>query len=135
MIVDDDRGIEGILSRSRSIAVVGLSPKPERPSHQVARYLIAAGYIVIPVNPGQREIMGLPCYPDLMAIPHTIDIVDCFRRAEDIPPIAEQAIVIGAKVLWLQLGIINQAAAERAAAAGLDVVMDRCIKIDHARMR
>jgi predicted CoA-binding protein len=134
MIVDDDAGIARILRDTRSIAVVGLSPKPERPSHGVARYLLAAGYRVIPVNPGQREILGLKCYPSLLEIPDSVDLVDCFRRAEDIPPIAEQAIAIGAKTLWLQLGIIHRPAAERAAAAGLAVVMDRCSKIEHARL-
>ena len=130
----DDANIAAILERSHTIAVVGLSPRPGRASHQVARYLIAAGYRVLPVNPGHAEILGLPCYPDLMAVPEPVDIVDCFRRSDRIQPIAEEAVAIGAKVLWLQLGVVNEAAAEFAARAGLAVVMDRCIKIDHARL-
>jgi len=124
--------IHTLLESARTIAVVGLSPRPERPSNQVARYLIAAGYRVIPVNPAHAEILGLPCYPDLRAIPEPVDIVDCFRRSDEIEAIAEDAVAIGAKVLWLQLGVVNEAAAAVAARAGLAVVMDRCIKIDHA---
>lgn len=127
----DDR-IRALLESSRTIAVVGLSPRPARPSHQVARYLVAAGYRVIPVNPGYPEVLGLPCYPDLKAVPEAVDIVDCFRRSDRIQPLAEDAVAIGAKVLWLQLGVVNAAAAEFATRAGLVVVMDRCIKIDHA---
>jgi predicted CoA-binding protein len=134
MIVDDDEGITRILRQARTIAVVGLSPKPERPSHAVARYLVAAGYKVIPVNPGQKEILGQKCFASLLEIHEPIDIVDCFRRSEEMQAIAEQAIAVGARVLWMQLGVINQAAAERAAAAGLDVVVNRCSKIEHARM-
>ena len=129
----DDR-IRALLESSRTIAVVGLSPRPARPSNQVARYLIAAGYRVIPVNPGHAEILGLACYPDLRAVPEPIDIVDCFRRSDQIQPIAEDAVAVGAKVLWLQLGVVNDAAAEFATRAGLVVVMDRCIKIDHAML-
>jgi predicted CoA-binding protein len=127
-----DERIRELLERSRTIAVVGLSPRPARPSHQVARYLIAAGYRVVPVNPGHAEILGLPCYPDLKAVPESIDIVDCFRRSDQVSAIAEDAVAVGAKVLWLQLGVVNGVAAEFAAQAGLAVVMDRCIKIDHA---
>lgn len=127
-----DARIRALLESSRAIAVVGLSPRPARPSHQVARYLVAAGYRVIPVNPRHTEILGLPCYPDLAAVPEPIDIVDCFRRSDQIQPIAEQAVAVGAAALWLQLGVVNEGAAEFAARAGLTVVMDRCIKIDHA---
>lgn len=129
-----DERLLSLLESSRSIAVVGLSPRPERPSNQVARYLIAAGYRVIPVNPGHAEILGLACYPDLGAVPEPIDIVDCFRRSDQIQPIAEDAVAVGAKVLWLQLGVVNDAAAQFALRAGLIVVMDRCIKIDHAML-
>ena len=129
----DDAEIGRILESSRTIAVVGLSPKPERPSHSVARYLLAQGYDVIPVNPGQREILGLKCYANLGDIPRAVDIVDCFRKSADMPPIAAQAVAIGAKVLWMQLGIESDEAAATATAAGLSVVMDRCIKIEHAR--
>lgn len=123
-----------ILKDNRTIAVVGLSPKWFRPSYFAAKYLLDHGYRVIPVNPGHEEILGQRCYPSLEAIDEPVDVVDCFRRSEDIPPLAEQAIAIGAKVLWLQIGVINEAAAERARAAGLDVVMDRCMKIEYARL-
>lgn len=134
MIIDDDAGIRRILENHKVIAMVGLSPKEDRPSNVVARYLMALGYTVIPVNPGQREILGQPCYPSLKDIPGKVDMVDVFRNSADVPPIAAAAIAIGAKTLWLQLGVINQDAAEAAAAAGLDVVMDRCPKIEHARL-
>ncbi len=127
-----DERMRALLESSRTIAVVGLSPRPARASHQVARYLMAVGYRVIPVNPACTEILGQPCYPDLRAVPEPIDIVDCFRRSDQIEPIAEDAVAVGAKVLWLQLGVVNEAAAQFATRAGLDVVMDRCIKIDHA---
>lgn len=134
MIINDDAGIRRILENHRVIAMVGLSPKEDRPSNVVARYLMALGYTVIPVNPGQREILGQPCYPSLKDIPVKVDMVDVFRNSADVPPVAAAAIAIGAKSLWLQLGVINQEAAEAAAAAGLDVVMDRCPKIEHARL-
>jgi predicted CoA-binding protein len=128
----DDELIRALLESSRTIAVVGLSPRPARASHQVARYLMAVGYRVIPVNPLHGEILGQPCYPDLRAVPEPIDIVDCFRRSDQIGPIAAEAVAMGAKALWLQLGVVNEAAAAVAAEAGLTVVMDRCIKVDHA---
>jgi len=123
--------IRRILQDTRTIAVVGLSPKPHRPSHQVARYLLAAGYTVIPVNPGQDAILGLACYPDLRAVPIPVDMVDIFRRPEAVVPIVQDAITIGAKYIWMQEGIVNEKAAAEAEAAGLAVVMDRCTKIDH----
>lgn len=123
--------ISRILKEYRNIAVVGLSPKENRPSFQVAAYLLAAGYHIIPVNPGQAEIMRQTCYPDLLAIPETVEIVDIFRRAEDVEPIVAQAIKIGAKVIWMQQGIVNKAAAALARAAGLTVIMDRCLMVDH----
>jgi predicted CoA-binding protein len=123
-----------ILEECRTIAVVGLSQNWFRPSNFAAKYLQQHGYRVIPVNPAYDEVLGETCYPTLEAIPEPVDVVDCFRRAEDVPPLAESAIAIGAKVLWLQIGVINEAAAARAADAGLTVVMDRCIKIEHARL-
>ena len=129
----DDR-IRAILESARTIAVVGLSPRRARPSNQVARFLMAAGYRVIPVNPDHAEILGLPSYPCVRDVPEPIDIVDCFRRSEQISPIADAAIDAGAPVLWLQLGVVSEHAATRAAQAGLAVVMDRCIKIEYVRL-
>lgn len=126
--------ISKLLRDSKNIAVVGLSPKANRPSNQVARYLIDAGYNVIPVNPGQSEILGKKCYPDLESIREHIDIVDIFRKQEDIPPIVESAIQINAKVIWMQQGIVNEAAATVAREAGLKVIMDRCLKVDHMNL-
>jgi uncharacterized protein len=134
MIINDDAGIRRILENHTVIAMVGLSPKEDRPSNIVARFLMAHGYTVIPVNPGQREILGQRCYASLRDIPVKVDMVDVFRNAADVPPIAADAIAIGAKSLWLQLDIIHPAAAETAATAGLDVVMDRCPKIEHTRL-
>lgn len=126
--------IADILKNSKTIAVVGLSPKENRPSNQVARYLIDAGYTVIPVNPGQDEILGQRCYPNLAAIPVKVDVVDIFRKPEDIPPVVEEAIAMKAETVWMQLGISNEKAASMAHGAGLKVVMDRCIKIDHMNL-
>ena len=131
---DTDDTINRIL-KMHTIAVVGLSPKPERASHDVARYLLDQGYKIIPVNPVQEQILGLKCYPDLSAIPEPVDLVNVFRRPEHCPPIAEEAVAIGAKALWLQLGIANDEAARLASDGGLLVVMDRCIKIEHAQRR
>ena len=126
--------VNEILSSSSSIAVVGFSPKVDRPSHRVGKYLIDAGYIVYPVNPGVNEILGRVSYPDLASIPEKIDIVDIFRRSEDVLPIVEAAIKIGAKVVWMQQGIVNKKAAALAEKAGLTVIMDRCIMVDHKQM-
>lgn len=114
-----------------NIAVVGLSPKAFRPSNMVARYLIEAGYLVIPVNPGQTSILDQPCFAKLTEIEQPVDIVNIFRRSEDVLPIVEDAVQIGAKAVWMQEGIINHEAAELAHQNGLAVVMDRCIKIEH----
>ena len=133
-IVDDIAGLRRILARSRTLAVVGLSAQWYRPSYFAAKYMQDHGYRIVPVNPRYTEVLGQTCYPDLRSIPHPVDLVDCFRKASDIPPIAADAIAIGAKVLWMQLGIVNEAAAQRAVAAGLDVVMNRCVKIEHARI-
>ena len=134
MMINDDAGRQRVLSAARVIAVVGISPKSERPSHYCAKYLLDHGYTIIPVNPGQKEVLGLTCYPDLLSIPVKVDMVNVFRNAEDVPPIAEDAVRIGARYLWLQLGIINDEAAQRASAAGLDVVQDRCVKMEHMRL-
>ncbi|OIP48860.1 MAG: CoA-binding protein [Deltaproteobacteria bacterium CG_4_10_14_3_um_filter_60_8] len=125
--------IENLLANTRTIAVVGLSPKENRPSNLVARYLLDAGFIVIPVNPGQTEILGRPCYPDLRAIPTPVDLVDIFRRGEEVGPVVDEAIAMGAKAVWMQEGIVNEAAAAKARGAGLTVIMDRCIKIEAQR--
>jgi uncharacterized protein len=125
--------IRSILSVSRTIAIVGLSPKSERPSHFVGSYLNSEGYRVIPVNPLATEIFGEKAYPDLLSIPFPVDVVNVFRRPEDCVEIAQQAVAIGAKTLWLQLRIVNFEAARIAEDAGLNVIMDRCMKIEHGR--
>ncbi|HUG80590.1 MAG TPA: CoA-binding protein [Bryobacterales bacterium] len=122
-----------ILEDYRRIAMVGLSSNPYRPSHFAARYLLAEGYDVIPVNPREQEILGHTCYPSLRDIPGPIEVVDIFRAAQDVPPIVEEAIEVGAKVVWMQFGIIHYEAAKRAREAGLEVVMDQCMKVEHAR--
>ncbi|HEX9180484.1 MAG TPA: CoA-binding protein [Burkholderiales bacterium] len=116
------------------MAVVGLSADWYRPSYFAAKYMMDHGYRIIPVNPRYQEVLGQKCYPNLRAIPEKVDIVDCFRKSADIPPLLEDAIAIGAKVLWLQIGVIHEEAAKRARAAGMDVVMDRCVKIEYARL-
>ena len=132
--MDDIANLKRILKSSRVIAVVGLSANWWRPSFFVAKYLQDHGYRVIPVNPAYQEVLGEKCYPNLRDVPDKIDMVDCFRKAEEIPALAEEAIAIGAKCLWMQLGVVNEAAAERAKDAGLDVIMDRCVKIEHGRL-
>ena len=124
-----------ILTTYRTIAMVGLSADPMRPSHFAAIYMQSHGYDLIPVNPryAGQTILGQLVYPALSDIPRPVEIVDVFRKVADVPPIAAEAIRIGAKVLWLQLGVVNEEAAEMARAAGLEVVMDRCVKIEHAR--
>jgi uncharacterized protein len=122
-----------ILERYHRIAMVGLSSNPFRPSHFAALYLIAEGYDVIPVNPRETTVLGRPSYPSVSAIPGGAEVVDIFRETAAVPAIVEEAIAIGAKVVWMQLGVIHEGAAERARAAGLEVVMDRCMKIEHAR--
>lgn len=134
LAADEVEKIRRILRDSKTIAVVGLSPKPHRPSHQVALYLMEAGYTIIPVNPGHDELLGLPCYPSLRAIPLQVDMVDIFRRPEAILAIVEDAVAIGARFIWMQEGIVNEEAAAIAEAAGLSVVMDRCTKIDHMNL-
>lgn len=125
---------EDILNFSETIAVVGLSPKTDRPSHEVAEYLQQQGYRIIPVNPRATEILGEKSYPDLTSIPHKVDLVDIFRRSEDVPPIVEESIKIGAKAVWMQEGIVNEEAAAEARNARLLVVMDKCTLKVHERM-
>ena len=122
-----------ILKKYRTMAVVGLSSNPARPSYGVTEYMQSAGYRIIPVNPNETEVLGEQSYSRLEDVPEKIEIVDVFRRAEDVPPVVESAIKIGAKVLWMQLGIENREAAERARAAGLIVVEDACILVEHRR--
>jgi predicted CoA-binding protein len=122
-----------ILERYRSIAMVGLSSNPFRPSHFAAIYLLSEGYDVIPVNPRESQVLGRTSYPSLTAIPGPVEVVDIFREPAAVPGIVEEAIAVGAKVVWMQLGVIHEEAAERAERAGLEVVMDRCMKIEHAR--
>lgn len=119
----------------KTIAVVGLSPKPERPSCRVADYLKSVGYKIIPVNPGQQQILGEKCYPSLTAIPEKVEVVDIFRRSEEVLPVVQEAIRIGAKVVWMQEGIVNEAAAELARANGLKVVMDRCMRKEYLKWK
>lgn len=122
-----------ILEQYKRIAMVGLSSNPFRPSHFAAIYMIAEGYDVTPVNPRETEVLGRRSYASLRDIPGPIEIVDIFREPAAVPDIVEDAIAVGAKVIWMQLGIIHEQAAERARQAGLEVVMDRCVKIEHAR--
>jgi hypothetical protein len=124
----------GILTESKTIAVVGLSPKEDKPSHRVANYLKEAGYRIIPVNPNAAEVLGLKSYPSLLEVPDELDVVQIFRKPEDAAAIVEDAIRKKAKVVWMQEGIINEAAAARAKEAGLRVVMDRCMFKEHSRM-
>jgi predicted CoA-binding protein len=133
-IVDDIAGLRRILAQSRTLAVVGLSANWYRPSYFAAKYMQDHGYRIIPVNPSYTEVLGEKCYPSIAAIPGPVDLVDCFRKADEIPALARAAVAKGAHVLWMQLGIRNDEAARIANDAGLDVVMDRCVKIEHARI-
>lgn len=130
----NDRALQDILANAKTIAVVGYSNKRDRPSYRIARFLREKGYKVYPVNPTVTEIDGVPCYPSLKEIPEAIDIVNIFRRSEFLPKIATEAIAIGAKVFWAQEGIIHPEAAQKAAEAGLKVVMDACIMIEFQRL-
>jgi predicted CoA-binding protein len=123
-----------ILKTNHTIAVVGLSADWYRPSYFAAKYMQEHGFKIIPVNPKYDEILGEKCYPNLKAIPEPVDIVDVFRKPDDCVPIAQDAVAIGAKVLWLQLGVVNEEAARVAESGGLEVVMDRCVKIEYARL-
>lgn len=137
MVRNSMAGIPEILRNAKTIAVVGLSDKPDRPSFQVASYLMAHGYRIIPVNPNLAEWNGLKAYPSLSeaaAGVGPVDVVDIFRKSDDVPPVVDEAIKTGAKMIWMQLGVVNEAAAAKARAAGLAVVMDRCMKIEHMRL-
>ncbi len=116
---------------AKTIAVVGASPKPWRDSGSIAEFLSRKGYTVFPVNPKYHEVLGMPCFPDLAAVPEKIDIVDIFRNPDEVEPVVDEAIAVGARCVWMQLGVINKHAAEKAEAAGLDVVMDKCIAVEH----
>ena len=132
--MNDARQIQSALSTARTIAVVGCSPNPDRPSNAIARYLLEQGYRVIPVNPGHRQILGETCYRSLSEIPSdvTIDIVDVFRRSDQVAPVAEQAIARGAGFFFMQQGVIDANSARLLEAAGIPVAMDRCILVEHA---
>lgn len=126
---------EEILNSSRVVAIVGLSPKPSRPSCKVASYLKKKGYKIISVNPEVKEALGEPSYPDLVSIPEPVDVVDIFRHTEEVPAIVEEAIKIGARVVWMQEGVVNEAAASRAKEAGLMVVMNKCMRKEHLKLQ
>ena len=130
----DIKDLRRILNDYKRVAMVGLSDDWSRPSNFAAKYLLDHGFEVIPVNPKYPEILGQKCYADLRDIPTPVDIVDLFQRIERVPPFVDQAIEIGAKVVWLQLGIVHEEAAQKARDAGLEVVQDRCMKIEYARL-
>jgi uncharacterized protein len=134
MPIEDDKKIKNILMTARTIAVVGASNKPLRDSHRIMQYLKREGYIVVPVNPTYHEIDGERCFPDLASVQRPIDIVDVFRNPDTVDAIVEEAIAVHMKTLWLQLGVVNAAAARKAEQAGLQVVMNHCIAIDHSRL-
>jgi predicted CoA-binding protein len=131
---DHDRKMRDIFTSAKTIASVGLSSNPEKESYGVALYLKEQGYRVIPVNPTATEILGEKVYPNLSAIPEKVDVVQVFRKPEDVPPVVEEAIKIGAKVVWMQEGIVNYEAAQKAEEAGLQVVMDACMRATHKRL-
>ncbi len=124
-----------LLATTKTIAVVGLSNRPDRPSYEIAAYLQAQGYRIIPVNPTIAEVLGEKSYPSLREIPEPVDVVQIFRKPEDVPPIVDEAIAISAKAVWMQPGIVNEEAAARAEAAGLQVVMDICMRATHRTLR
>ena len=129
-----DRAIRQILETAKTVAIVGLSDKPDRDSYKVAKYLQEHGYRIIPVNPTVSEVLGEKSYASVTDIPEQVDIVDVFRKPDAVLPVVQEAIDAGAATLWLQLGVVNQEAADKAEAAGLQVVMDRCMKIEHGRL-
>jgi predicted CoA-binding protein len=123
-----------ILNKYRNVAIVGASPDPERPSYRVVSYLMKHGYHVMPVNPNVQQMFGKTSYPDLKSIPDKVEVVDIFRRSEDVMPIVDEAIKIGAKVVWMQEGVVNEEAAAKAGDAGLLVVLDKCMRKEHIRL-
>jgi len=131
---DDINSLRRILTQNRVLAIVGLSANWHRPSYFAAKYMLEHGYRVIPVNPQYAEVLGQKCYATLREIPEKVDLVDVFRRTADVMPVAEEAIAIGARVLWQQLGVRNEEAATRARDAGMETVVDRCVKIEHGRL-
>ena len=134
MTISDDATLKQILETVRTVATVGVSSNEDKPSYGIFGYLKAHGYNMIPVNPSAATIQGGKSYADLLAIPEKVDVVQVFRKSEDVPPVVEQAIHIGAKVVWMQEGVANEAAARRAEGAGLQVVMDRCMRQTHRRL-
>jgi uncharacterized protein len=124
-----------ILTKYKTLAVVGLSSNPSRPSYGVTEYMQSSGYHIIPVNPNETDVLGEPSYASLDEVPQKIEIVDIFRRPEEVPPVVDAAIRVGAKVVWMQLGIVNEAAAEKARTAGITVVMDACMFVEHKKRK
>lgn len=122
------------MTSSKTVAIVGLSPDPERPSNRVARYLKKQGYTIIPVNPTVKEVLGERAYPDVASLPQPVDVVDIFRRPGDVPPVVEQAIDRGCKAVWMQEGIVNEEAAAKARIAGLKVIMNQCMMKQHRKL-
>lgn len=134
MVEQPERAIVEILKNHRVVAVVGLSSDPGRPSYQVAQYLQNHGYRIVPVNPGCQEVLGEKCYPSLKDIPFPVEVVDIFRKVDAIPAIVDEAIAVGAQAVWLQLGLEEPQSAQKAEKAGLRVVMNRCMKVEHAAL-
>ena len=134
MTIEDDNELRAILRTARTVASVGVSSNPEKPSYGIFQYLAGVGYRMIPVNPTTPEILGRTSYPDVRSIPEKVDVVQVFRKPEDVPAVVEQAIQAGAKVVWMQEGVINKDAARQAEEAGLQVVMDRCMMKTHQRL-
>ena len=130
----DDETLRGLLERVRRIAVVGLSPKPHRDSHRVARYLLERGYEIVPVYPREDEILGQKVYRSVRDVPGTVDLVDVFRRSDELPDVVDDVLAARAGALWLQIGCVDEKGALRAREAGLTVVMDRCLMVDHAHL-
>ncbi len=130
----EDQRLREILARSRNVAVVGISDRPERPSNHVARYLASVGYCIFPVNPNLQSWNGLPAYATVREIGEPIDLVEIFRKAPNVPPVVDDAIAAGARTVWMQLGIVNEEAEQQAKNAGLDVVMNRCALVEHKRL-